>query len=131
MTDSDFDKVVELEERANEVEVALLQLQEGFDQQVGIKAKLTAGFKQAKANLTELRLAPVVNLAEWSNVSQMAKTFVSQLSKTEASMAEMFTKMAEARVLLSKVRADLAARYVADEKIPDNVLEFPSALRRG
>ena len=131
MTDSDFDKVVELEERANEVEVALLQLQEGFDQQVGIKAKLAAGFKQAKANLTELRLAPVVNLAEWSNVSQMAKTFVSQLSKTEASMAEMFTKMAEARVLLSKVRADLAARYVADEKIPDNVLEFPSALRRG
>lgn len=130
MTDSDFDKVVELEERANEVEVALLQLQEGFDQQVGIKAKLTAGFKQAKANLTELRLAPVVNLAEWSNVSQMAKTFVSQLSKTEASMAEMFTKMAEARVLLSKVRADLAARYVADEQIPDNVLEFPSALRR-
>lgn len=131
MTDSEFDKIVELEERANALEVGLMQLQEGFDQHTAMKSKLSAGFRQAKGNLAELRLAPVVNLAEWNNVSQMAKTFVSQLAKAESSMAEMFTKMAEARVLLSKVRADLAAKYLADEQVPDNVLEFPSALRRG
>ncbi len=128
MTDADFDAVVALEDKANELELGLKGLQEGLDQLTAKSGALAAGFKQAKQNLTELRAAPVVSLGEWSNVSSLAKSFVAQQAKLDKASAEMTGQMAQARAVLAKIRADLAAKYLADATIPDNILEFPSAI---